>query len=49
MVVIDDIKITPNPVNINSQFTISIELHEETDTKKYPYEYPFKYCKKEGR
>ena len=47
-VVIDDIMITPNPVETGGSITIEIELHEEyANAKRYAYKYPARYAGRE--
>lgn len=47
-VVIDNIKITPNPVEVGGTITVEIEMHEKyADAKRYAYKYPVRYAGKE--
>lgn len=49
MVVVDNIEVTPNPVQTGKELTISVTLHEEYENaKRYPYKYPYRYGKKQG-
>lgn len=44
---IDDVKVTPNPVNTGQQFTVEVTLHEEYESaKKYKNRYPYRYGEK---
>lgn len=49
MICVDQISITPNPVQAGQKITISLVLHEEYENAKcYPYKYPYRYMKKKG-
>lgn len=44
---VDDIKISPNPVEVGQPFTAEITLHEEYESaKKYKNRYPYRYGEK---
>lgn len=46
-VVVDSIKITPNPVEVGKTVTVEIEMYEEyADSKRYAYKYPVRYAGK---
>lgn len=48
MVYIDNINITPNPVEIKGQLIIEIDLHEESaGAKNYGYKYSYRYKSEE--
>lgn len=47
MVYVDDVKVTPNPVETGKTFTIEVTLHEEYENaKKYTNRYPYRYGEK---
>lgn len=47
MVYIDEIEITPNPVQAGQEIKISVLLHEEYENaKQYPNRYPYRYGQK---
>lgn len=47
MVYVDDIEITPNPVQTGGMLTVEVTLHEEYESaKKYKNRYPYRYGEK---
>lgn len=47
MVYVDDISVTPNPVDTGKSFIIEVMLHEEYEnSKKYENRYPYRYGEK---
>lgn len=47
MVYIDEITVTPNPVEAGKVFVVEITLHEEFEnSKKYINRYPYRYGEK---
>lgn len=47
MIYVDDIKITPNPVEAGGTITIEVIIHEEYENaKKYANRYPYRYGEK---
>lgn len=50
MIYIDDIEVTPNPVNTGETFKIQVTLHEEYENaKRYPYRYAYRYGEKKEK
>ena len=48
MVVIENIEITPNPVDAGKTLTVTVNIRENyPDVKKYKYKYPYRYGEKE--
>ena len=44
MVYIDDITVTPNPVETGKEFLVEVTIHEEYESsKKYKNRYPYRY------
>lgn len=49
MVYIDNVEITPNPVDTGKEILIAVTLHEEYENaKKYGYRYGYRYGEKKG-
>lgn len=47
MIYVDDIKITPNPVEAGGTITIEVTIREEYENaKKYANRYPYRYGEK---
>lgn len=47
MIYIDDISVTPNPVDAGKSIKIEVTLHEEYEnSKRYENRYPYRYGKK---
>lgn len=47
-VIIEELTVTPNPVDAGKTFVITIATREEyPDVKKYDYKYPYRYGEKE--
>lgn len=47
MVYVDEIKVTPNPVQNGKPFIIEVTLHEEYESsKRYKNRYPYRYGEK---
>ncbi|WP_418539837.1 hypothetical protein [Massilistercora timonensis] len=47
MIYIDDIQVTPNPVNTNGTLIIEVTAHEEYENaKRYANRYPYRYGEK---
>ena len=50
MIYVDEIKVTPNPVDAGKTFKIEVSLHEEYENgKKYGYRYGYRYGEKKER
>lgn len=48
MVYIDNVEITPNPVDVGKEFLIAVTVHEEYENaKRYQNRYPYRYGRKE--
>lgn len=48
MIYVDEIKVTPNPVDTGKTIKIQVKLHEEYEnSKRYPNKYPYRYGRKE--
>ncbi len=46
MVYVDDVNVTPNPVDTGGTITIEVTVHEEYENaKKYTNRYPYRYGK----
>lgn len=44
MVYVDNIEVTPNPVEVGKPIKIQVTLHEEYENaKRYTYRYPYRY------
>lgn len=44
MINVDNIVISPNPVDTGAQYAVEVLLHEEyANAKRYPYKYPYRY------
>ena len=49
MIHVDEIKVTPNPVEAGKKFKIVVALHETYENaKKYRYRYGYRYGEKKG-
>ena len=49
MIYVDEIKVTPNPVDAGKTFKIEVSIHEEYGNgKKYGYRYGYRYGEKKG-
>ena len=42
MINVDNITISPNPVDAGASCTIEVQLHDD-NAKRYPYKYPYRY------
>lgn len=43
MILIDNITISPNPVDAGELYAIEVQLHDDI-AKRYPYKYPYQYA-----
>lgn len=47
MVYVDEITVTPNPVDAGKTFVVEVMLHEEFEnSKRYKNRYPYRYGEK---